>query len=118
MNRKGMSFSPEALEALKAYAWPGNARELQNAIERAVVTGRPPTIERGDLPRYVSSDEEPIAAPAGRTLKEVEAAHIHRILEETDWNISRAATVLEVDRGTLYHKIKKYGLERPGRHDG
>ena len=118
MSRKGMSFSDEALAALQTYAWPGNARELQNAIERAVVAGRPPTIEKRDLPRYVNAGEATAAVPPGRTLKEVESAHIRRVLDENDWNISRAASVLDVDRGTLYHKIKKYELERPSRHDG
>ncbi len=119
MNRKGMSFSDEAMEALKTYAWPGNARELQNAIERAVVTGRPPTVEKKDLPRYVTDVDASVGAVArARSLKDVEAEHIHRILEESEWNISRAASILEVDRGTLYHKIKRYGLERPSGHDG
>jgi len=121
MNRKGMSFAPEALEALERHTWPGNARELQNAIERAVVTGRPPTIYVSDLPHYVSSGDGKLGdagSSSPRSLKDVEAAHIQRILDETDWNVSRAATILEVDRGTLYHKIKRYGLERPAGHGG
>ena len=76
------------------------------------------TIERGTTHQLVT------VRPLGKrgtytlSLKDVEAAHIQRILNETDWNISRAATVLEVDRGTLYHKIKKYRLERPSQHGG
>jgi DNA-binding NtrC family response regulator len=112
MSRKPMTFSPEALAALRSHTWPGNARELQNAIERAVVLGTPPTLEVKDLPFYVKERGAP-APPSARSLGEVERLHIHAVLEESGWNISQAAKVLEVDRGTLYHKIKKYGLKRP-----
>ncbi len=109
MNRKPMRFSPRALEALQAYAWPGNVRELQNAIERAVVVGKPPLIEAGDFPIRVT--ETPSAGGA-LSLAEVERAHILTVLEAQNWNISGASRMLEIDRGTLYHKIEKYGLEK------
>ncbi|MHC4225190.1 MAG: AAA-type ATPase lid domain-containing protein, partial [Planctomycetota bacterium] len=111
MNRKGLSFSEEALAMLGNYAWPGNARELQNAVERAVVLGKPPTIEVADLPKYCG-DVTPTRGGA-RSLEEMERLHIRAILDETGWNITKAARLLEVDRGTLYHKIRKYELKRP-----
>jgi DNA-binding NtrC family response regulator len=111
MNRKGLSFAREALEALQAYHWPGNVRELQNAIERAVVLGTPPKIESGDLPHYVT--DRTGAHPSTGSLADMERAHIEAVLAQHEWNISRAARTLEVDRGTLYNKIHKYGLKKP-----
>jgi DNA-binding NtrC family response regulator len=110
MNRKPMRFSGEALAALQAYGWPGNVRELQNAIERAVVVGTPPTIEARDFPMRVT--RVPFPVTNGQSLAEAEKAHILAVLEAQEWNISSAARVLEIDRGTLYHKIEKYGLEK------
>jgi DNA-binding NtrC family response regulator len=111
MNRKPMEFSPTALEALKSYSWPGNVRELQNAIERAVVVGTPPTIKAEDLPLRVT--EKPATQPSRDSLADVEKSHILSVLESNQWNITKSAQILEVDRGTLYNKIKSYGLKRP-----
>ena len=112
MNRKGLRISPEALELLKQHAWPGNGRELLNSIERAVVFCKPPDLLPRDFPHYVVQQSgAPGARP--RTLAGIECAHIADILEEVNWNVSRAAAVLEIDRGTLYAKIRKYGIERP-----
>jgi len=110
-NRRELTLSPATIETLCAYCWPGNVRELQNSIERAVVlVGHPPTLEPNDLPVHVRRPETSL--PAGRSLADVERAHIESVLEESDWNITRAARVLGVDRGTLYHKIRKYELAR------
>ena len=111
MNRKPMEFSAGATEALKNYSWPGNVRELQNAIERAVVVGQPPQVKAEDLPLRVT--DKPSSIPARGTLAEVEKAHILSVLEANQWNITKSAQILEVDRGTLYNKIKHYGLTRP-----
>jgi DNA-binding NtrC family response regulator len=111
MNRRPMDFSPAALEAMQNYSWPGNVRELQNAIERAVVVGKPPEVKAEDLPLRVT--DTPTSMPARGTLAEVEKAHISSVLEANQWNITKSAQILEVDRGTLYNKIKHYGLKRP-----
>ena len=110
MNRRPMRLSSETLDALKNYHWPGNIRELQNAIERAVVVGTPPVLKAEDLPLRVTSGSE---QPGPKSLREVERAHILRALDDCSWNIARAARLLEVDRGTLYNKIEKYGFRRP-----
>jgi DNA-binding NtrC family response regulator len=110
MNKRGVSFSPQALQALDAYAWPGNVRELRNAVERAMVLGSTPVIQLEDLPIRVTV--EPRVPSAPRSLAAVERDHVVATLEATDWNISRSATILGVDRSTLYAKIKRYGLER------
>jgi transcriptional regulator of acetoin/glycerol metabolism len=100
----------ERPDALKNYRWPGNIRELQNAIERAVVVGTPPLIKAEDLPVRVTS---PAVQHGPLALHELERAHILRVLDSCSWNITRAARLLEVDRGTLYNKIEKHGFRRP-----
>ena len=112
MNLKELRIAPDAMAALRAHSWPGNVRELQNAIERAAVLGKPPLIRLEDLPQSVTS---PGAArrTSGRTLADVERVHVEAVLADTGWNVTRAAEVLDVDRGTLYHKIQRYGLAKP-----
>ncbi|MGZ8847222.1 MAG: sigma-54-dependent transcriptional regulator [Pyrinomonadaceae bacterium] len=108
MNRPMNRISAEAERVLTDYEWPGNVRELQNAIERAVLVCRTPKIEADDLPLNVNHTN----SAAGRSLAEIERQHIKRTLEETGWNIYRAARLLEIDRVTLYNRIKKYGFRR------
>jgi DNA-binding NtrC family response regulator len=109
MNKRFTSVSRSALEVLMNYAWPGNVRELENAIERAMVIGREPEIRPSDFPLQVGSPER---AEGGLTLEEVERSHILRVLEASDWNQTRTAKLLEIDRVTLYNKIKKYGFKK------
>jgi DNA-binding NtrC family response regulator len=111
MNKHVTGASIEALELLKAHDWPGNARELQNAIERAVLVCKGATIQACDLPIQFH-DNKPLAN--SKSLSALEAQHIKRVLDETGWNISQAARWLEIDRVTLYNKINKYGF----RHEG
>jgi DNA-binding NtrC family response regulator len=109
MNKDVTSISPEAMKMLTQYSWPGNIRELRNTIERAlVVVGKKNRIESEDLNLLFSSKTN----TPGNSLEEMEKAHIQRILEQSDWNISRSAETLKIDRVTLYNKIKKYGLQR------
>lgn len=109
MNRPVIKMSPEAAAVLETYEWPGNIRELQNAIERAVLVCKSARVEPEDLPLTVHEAE---GGPAGRSLAEIERLHIKRTLEDTGWNIYRAARLLEIDRVTLYNRIKKYGFKR------
>ncbi|MGA9121493.1 MAG: sigma-54 dependent transcriptional regulator [Bacteroidota bacterium] len=108
MNKNVTGFTPEAMYALKAYDWPGNVRELENAIERAMVVAPGSVIDRSHLPvqAAVTSTAE------GKRLEDMERRHIEMVLRETGWNISRSASILDIDRVTLYHKIEKYGLKR------
>jgi len=109
MNKDVTEISPEAMKILIQYNWPGNIRELRNTIERAlVVVGKKNRIEPDDLNLlFLSKGNLP-----GDSLEEIEKAHVQRILEQSDWNISRSAEILKIDRVTLYNKIKKYGLQR------
>jgi transcriptional regulator of acetoin/glycerol metabolism len=86
-------------------------RELQNAIERAVVIGRGEVVRAADLPLRVTQGQAAGSAPG--SLAEAERAHVLSVLEANGWNITRAARVLDVDRVTLYNKIRKYELKRP-----
>ena len=111
MNKRFTGVSRAALEILLAYSWPGNVRELENAIERAMVMGREPELRPGDFPLPGGGAGR---VEGGVTLEEVERAHIQRVLEGCDWNQTRAAKMLEIDRVTLYNKIKKYGFRKGG----
>lgn len=109
MNKDVTDISPEAMKILAQYNWPGNIRELRNTIERAlVVVGKKNRIGLEDLNLLFLSK----ATSPGDSLEEIEKAHVKRILEQSDWNISRSAETLKIDRVTLYNKIKKYGLQR------
>jgi transcriptional regulator with PAS, ATPase and Fis domain len=112
MNKNIKNISPEAMEFLCRYDWPGNVRELENAIERAVVVGKGEMIKVDDLPFHVSSSA--VANNDGdKSMTAMEKKHISRVLNENNWNISRSALELEIDRVTLYNKINKYGLRNP-----
>jgi len=109
MNREEIKISPSAMKLLIDYHWPGNVRELENVIERSVVIGRGSEILPCDLP-FMQGEKAERRYP--KSIKLLEKAHIERILEETDWNISRAARELEIDRQTLYNKMQRYGIKR------
>jgi len=109
MNKRFTGVSRPALDTLMNYPWPGNVRELENAIERAMVIGREPEIQAADFPLQVS----PTLPPEGSlALDDVERGHILRVLEYFEWNQTRAAKALGIDRVTLYNKIKKYGFRK------
>ncbi|MGC8792353.1 MAG: sigma-54-dependent transcriptional regulator [Bryobacteraceae bacterium] len=110
MNRRFTGFDRAAMEALVSYHWPGNVRELENVIERAVVVGREPLIRASDL-----AIARPAVTPDDLTLEAVERKHILRVLEDFGWNQTQAAKALGIDRVTLYHKIRRYGLKPPDR---
>lgn len=110
MNRPVTDISADAMDLLVRYDWPGNIRELENVIERAMVLTEPPSIRPNDLPfqNVVKHD-----TPKDDTLSAVERQHVEVILNSSHWNITRAAEVLDIDRVTLYNKIAKYGLKKP-----
>jgi DNA-binding NtrC family response regulator len=112
MNKNIKNISPEAMEFLTKYDWPGNVRELENAIERAVVVGKGETIKVDDLPFHVSSSQA-ANSDGDNSMTAMEKKHIARVLNENNWNISKSALILEIDRVTLYNKISKYGLRNP-----
>lgn len=118
-----VGFTELALQCMQRYQWPGNVRELENCVERAVVLTRGDQIDKSDLPpavvRAAESGAALFSAESGRpmTLKEALADPERRIiqaaLEANDWNRQKTAAVLDVNRTTLYKKMKRYGLESP-----
>lgn len=111
MNKKIKKISKEAMDFLMNYEWPGNVRELENAIERAMVVGKFDYITVDDLPFHVSRNNLELAGDE-RSLSFMEKKYINRILNENDWNISKTAKILEIDRVTLYNKINKHNLRK------
>jgi DNA-binding NtrC family response regulator len=107
MSRDIISIEPTALEHLKSFEFPGNVRELENMVERAIVVGNGKEIRLKDLPMSKN-----IISNSIESLEELERKHIDQILDKYKWNISRSAKALSVDRVTLYNKIKKYDLRQ------
>jgi len=104
-NREAPRIGASAIDALMAHDWPGNVRELENAVERALVVGRNGEIGPAHFALGVRGEA---LSGSGRTLDEVERAHIERVVSDCEGNLSRAARVLGIDRTTLYHKLKRY----------
>jgi NtrC-family two-component system response regulator AlgB len=104
-------FTNEAREAMLRYTWPGNIRELRNAIERGVILTSTEMVGLADLPVQVGTPAAgaAIALGAPLTLDQIEAEHIRRVLAMTG-TMEEAARVLGVDPSTLYRKRKRYGL--------
>jgi len=114
MNKAVTGIDRDAMELLGQYSWPGNVRELENIIERAVTLADKPTIGTSHLPdyirnltietyRYTSSDVP--------TLEEQEKRYIQWVLEKTEGNKTQAAKIMDIDRVSLWRKLKRYGLE-------
>jgi DNA-binding NtrC family response regulator len=106
-------ISDEALKLLMDYNWPGNVRELENAVERAMVTCRGHRLtadEFGFLAQNDASKGWPV--PSGMTLQEMEKLLIAATLQRTGGNIKESASILGIDRSTLYEKIKRYEIPR------
>jgi DNA-binding NtrC family response regulator len=106
MNRPLMTIEPAALKRLEEFPFPGNIRELENMIERAIVVGNGKKITLKDLPLGKT-----LVNPAFESLDDLEKNHIRLILVKYNWNISNSAKALKVDRVTLYNKIKKYNIK-------
>jgi NtrC-family two-component system response regulator AlgB len=108
--RKVEGFSPEATASLQRYGWPGNLRELRNAIERAVILCNGEQVEAGDLPETFSpAADSQVDLGSKATLEELEREHIRLILAQSP-SFDSAAKVLGIDPATLYRKRKKLAL--------
>ncbi|HLW04192.1 MAG TPA: helix-turn-helix domain-containing protein, partial [Azoarcus sp.] len=122
-NKRVKGFSAEALARLEAYSFPGNVRELQNVVERAVAFARGAQVEADDLPaRLLASDGKamPPASGAPRedgsllegavlpTLDELQRRYVRRVLDEVGGNRRRAAALLGIERRTLYRWLERW----------
>jgi len=113
---KSLRFSPDALDRLMQYEWPGNIRELRNLIERLQILHEGDEVTAADLPPEFGRAPRAVAAPADEPLvplHELERRYVERVLRATGWNKAQAARVLEVDIKTLNKKIRDSGLSRP-----
>ncbi|MCX6161099.1 MAG: sigma-54 dependent transcriptional regulator [Ignavibacteriae bacterium] len=113
MGRNVKGISAEAMDFMMNYQWPGNVRELENAIERAVVIGKTDLIKAEDLPFNKSNTNADISPEGDLSLSAIEKKYIEKVLEQNNWNISRSANLLKIDRVTLYNKMSKFGLRKP-----
>lgn len=111
-NKKIKGISKQGLNKLLRYDWPGNIRELENVIERAVVLCRGTLLESKDFPLKTEFDKR---INDIESLHEVEKEHIKMILKKTDYSLSEAAKRLGIHRNTLRLKMKEYGITKEGK---
>jgi DNA-binding NtrC family response regulator len=114
LGREVSDISEGALRLLMDYNWPGNVRELENAVERAIVTCRGRCLAEEDFSFLAQNGlaGKAWAPPAGMTLQEMEKHLIAATIERTGGNIKESASILGIDRSTLYEKIKRYEIPR------
>ncbi len=118
---KRKTAEPEVVRALMAYHWPGNVRELKNVVERMVILSES-TIRAEDVPKEIGGSIPITTGPSGfrpgvplRAFREqAEKAYLMDALDHYDWNISRTAQALDIERTNLHKKIRAYGIKREG----
>lgn len=121
--REIKTITPAALATLQGYSWPGNVRELKNIVERLVIMTPDTIIQETHLPPSMRSKKAQPNEPRGASLAGVDASNfkeakeefekefILQKLEENDWNISRTAEAIDIERSNLHRKIKSFGIE-------
>jgi DNA-binding NtrC family response regulator len=102
------------------YSWPGNVRQLESCIERAVLLCDNDLIDPGDLPPEICHAPSPMTGlglelpPEGISLEELEQELILKAMEQSDWIIMKAAKLLGLTYKTLQYRLEKYGIKKPG----
>ncbi len=126
-HNRAAQLSREALDALARYDWPGNLRELKNALERSLVLARSEEIGLADLPEEIQTGQPLTSKPAGaashllaepdfrEAKRKFEMAYLTRQLEEHRWNVSRTAAAVGLHRQSLQEKLRELGIQRPGK---
>ena len=115
--KEKLGVTNDAMKYLEDYNWPGNVRELENVMERAVVLSKHAHIEPGDLPEHIVERSEQNKAVGHRqmslreALEEPEKRILEQVLRENNWNRQLTAESLQINRTTLYKKLKRYGLD-------
>jgi DNA-binding NtrC family response regulator len=116
-----MKFSPEAEKMIMEYAWPGNVRQLESAIERALLLAEGDEITVEDLPVEIRSAAQSEGAggfklpPEGISFEDLEKSLIIQAMEQTGWNITRAAKLLGLSFRTMQYRLDKFDIKRPNR---
>jgi len=103
------AFSPDAMQVLMDHEWPGNVRQLENAVSHAVILTQGQYIERKHLPQFL---KQSVPEPSTTCLAENERRLILNVLQESDWNKHEAAQRLKISRSTLYSKIRRHRIEK------
>jgi two-component system response regulator AtoC len=125
IGKRVVGVTPAALAAMSAYDWPGNLRELQNCVERAVIVARGSTVDVSDLPRDLFEQGARTERPTKRRtddldteLARIEKSFILEALRETNGVQSRAAKILGINERSLWHRVKKLGIAITKRASG
>ncbi|HLG14618.1 MAG TPA: sigma-54 dependent transcriptional regulator [Blastocatellia bacterium] len=117
--RKIKGLTPSARALILNYAWPGNVRQLESAIERAILLAETDQIEVEDLPVEIRQEGSPSNAfgfklpPEGISFEELERSVITQAMDQSNWNITRAAKLLGLSFRTLQYRLEKFGIKRP-----
>jgi DNA-binding NtrC family response regulator len=117
-HRKITGLTPGARNLIMSYSWPGNVRQLESAIERAILLCEGSEIEVEDLPVEIRQEGTSAAAfnfklpPEGISFDEVERSLITQAMEQTNWNITRAAKLLGLSFRTLQYRLEKFGIKK------
>ena len=120
-NRKIRGLTPSARNAVLNYAWPGNVRQLESAIERAILLCESDEIDVEDLPIEIRQQDSPTAIanfklpPEGISFEDLEKSLIIQAMDQTGWNITRAAKLLGLSFRTLQYRLEKFAIKKPGK---
>ena len=110
------AVSPDAMRHLQAYAWPGNIRELRNAVERAMLLAESNTLQVDDFAAATGGgarlDDKVELPESGINLDDLERSLVVQALERTGWNQTKAATLLGLNRDQIRYRVEKFSLER------
>jgi len=119
--REKKSIGTDVIEVLQAYDWPGNIRELKNIMERLVIMSSTTSIDLLQLPEAILESSKAATPFSEESLldnsslrgarEDFERLFIIQKLEENDWNITRTAEIIDLERSNLHRKIKNYGIE-------
>jgi two-component system, NtrC family, nitrogen regulation response regulator NtrX len=111
-NFRPRTIDPDAVEGLERYAWPGNIRELRNVVERMAILTPGDRITADAIPLEVRSGQAPRATGLQEVRDSAERERIRQALDQTSWNVSAAARLLETERTALHKRIRALGLKR------
>lgn len=123
LDRPRPTVDRDVYSAFNLYAWPGNIRELENVVERALVLDRDGVIGVDDLPDRLTARHQGLGRlrmelpDDGLSLEKVERDLLLAALEKHDWNQTRAAAYLDITRSALLYRMQKFGLDKPGRDE-
>ncbi|HEX8998962.1 MAG TPA: sigma-54 dependent transcriptional regulator [Blastocatellia bacterium] len=121
---RGMKLSTEAKGLIMNYSWPGNVRQLESAIERALLLAEGDEITAEDLPLEIRQTAQIEGTggfklpPEGLSFEDLERSLIIQAMEQTGWNITRAAKLLRLSFRTMQYRLDKFGIKRPNRGKG